>query len=133
MMARDIPALLAFLEEHQDTRHRWDAPFDCVTFALAAVWAQTGVDHLADIQDWSSRASALRVARGLGGLRKAMNDRFNQVAPALALRGDIAGLPDKAFGVSVAIVEGHTLVAPGDAGLVRLPRSRMTIAWSATP
>ncbi|MEO0872087.1 MAG: hypothetical protein AAFY19_09045, partial [Pseudomonadota bacterium] len=73
------------------------------------------------------------VARSLGGLRAVMNARLNRISPAMAQRGDIAGLPDAAFGVRLMVVEGATLVGPSKTGLKRLPRSAMRAAWSAVP
>ena len=130
---RDIPALLATLFARRHLAHEWRKGRDCVSNAMICVEAQTGIDHLADMPDWTTRAQALAVARSLGGLRKAMDDRFNRIAPSMTHRGDIAGLADKTFGVRLMVVEGETLVGPGDHGLERLPRKAMTIAWSALP
>lgn len=128
---RDIQAMLAFIEARRDWSHDWVRGRDCVSFALRGVDAQTGVDLLADIPVWSNRKEALAVARSLGGLRSALDARMDRVAPALALRGDVAALPDGDFGVRLMLVEGATLVGPGEHGLDRLPRSAMVRAWSA--
>ena len=60
-----------------------------------------------------------------------MDRRLRRVPPALAQRGDIAGVPDPLFGVRLMVVDGVTLVGPGARGLERQPRSAMVIAWDA--
>ncbi|MEM6907361.1 MAG: hypothetical protein AAF494_01675 [Pseudomonadota bacterium] len=129
--ARDIPALLEYIASRRDEPHNWQRPNDCVSFSLLCVKAQTGRDLLADIPVWSSRKEALTIARDLGGLAKAYDREFTRIPVAMAQRGDIAGLPDKAFGVRFMIVEGKTLVGPGTDRQERLPRSAMVRSWSA--
>jgi len=131
-LSRNIPALIAMIDARAEWGHRWVRGRDCVSFALRCVEAQTGVDLLAGIPTWSNRREALDVTRGLGGLVAALDDRMAMAAPALAQRGDVAGLPDKAFGVRLMVVEGATLVGPGQGRLERLPRSAMMCAWSAS-
>jgi hypothetical protein len=130
-MTRDIPALLALIAARGDRRFGWQRGRDCVSFAAACIKAQTGADLLEHVPRWRSRAEALRMARERGGLKQALDKRLDRVAPALARRGDIAGLPDPLFGIRLMVVEGETLVGPGRSGLERLPRAAMTIAWSA--
>lgn len=130
--ARDIAALFAWFEEAQRRGFAWRRGRDCVSFALGAVQAQTGIDLLDGIALWSTRHEALEVARALGGLEAALDTRMDRIPPALAARGDVAGLPDRMFGVRLMVVEGVTLVGPGSNGLERLERKAMTVAWSAT-
>lgn len=130
-MSRDLDALLAFIEARQKVAHAYHSQRCCVGFAMGAVKAQTGIDHLADLPNWNSAMSAHYVAKSVGGLRAALDDRFDRLAPASAQRGDIAGLADKAFGVRLMIVEGATLIGPGEHGLERLMRRDMHFAWSA--
>lgn len=130
-MSRDIAALIALLEARQARGFRWRRGRDCVSFAAACVEAQTGVDPLADVPRWRSRREALAIVQAQGGLEQALDVRLARIAPAMARRGDIAGLPDPLLGVRLMVVEGDTLVGPGGRGLERLPRSAMTMAWSA--
>lgn len=130
-MSRDTAALIACIEARQARGFRWRRGRDCVSFAAACIEAQTGVDPLDGIPRWRTKAEALKAARLRGGLTKAMNKRLPRIAPAMAQRGDIAGLPDRLFGVRLMVVEGATLVGPGTTGLERLPRSEMVYAWSA--
>lgn len=103
---------------------------DCARFAAAIVEAQTGKRPLKGLR-WGSAAGARRVLERLGGMEAALDARLRPVAPALAQRGDVAGVPDHALGLRLMIVEGVTLVGPGERGLKREPRSAMTHAWSA--
>lgn len=130
-MNRDIGALITLIEARLEAAFGWQRGRDCVSFAAACVLAQTGVDILAGVPGWRSRKQALALAKEQGGLEAALDARLAPIAPALAQRGDIAGLPDPAFGVRLMVIEGATLVGPGSAGLERLPRSEMVLAWSA--
>lgn len=131
-MSRDYVALVAAIESRARRPFAWRRGRDCVSFAAACAKAQTGQDLLAGVPRWKSRREALAFAEERGGLVTALDIRLDRVPPALAQRGDIAGLPDPLFGVRLMIVEGETLVGPGERGLERLPRSAMTVAWSVT-
>lgn len=133
--SRDVAALIALIEAWQARPFRWRRGRDCVSFAAAAIEAQTGRDPLADIALWSSRAEALALVEAEGGLKAALDKRLNRLPPSLAQRGDIAGVlargSDRRFGIRLAVIEGATLVGPGRRGLERLPRDAMVMAWSA--
>lgn len=129
-MSRDYAAMIAVIEERGRRAFGWRAGRDCVSFAAACVKAQTGEDLLAHLPRWKTRGEALKMARARGGLKLALDKRLDRIEPALAKRGDIAGLPDPLFGVRLMVIEGETLVGPGTRGLERLPRSAMTLAWS---
>jgi len=129
--ARDYAALLAFIESRMRTGFAWGKRAnDCISFFGGAILAQTGVDRLAPLADWNSKAGALRVLKQLGGLEAAADSVLTSVAPSMAARGD-GGLVRVASGLAIMVVEGDTLVGPGEAGLVRLPRAAMLRAWSA--
>lgn len=128
---RDLAALHAFIDERHALPHAWGRyANDCVGFVLGAVQAQTGKKVAGRIR-WSSRKAAVRIIKRFGSLEAALDAHFERIPPSLAKRGDIAGVPDKEFGVHPMIVEGLTLVGPGEKGNRRLPRSAMTMAWSA--
>jgi hypothetical protein len=129
-MSRDIPALIAAIEARGARGFGWRRGRDCVSFAAACAKAQTGADLLEHVPHWKTRAEALKMARARGGLKLALDKRLDRIPPALAKRGDIAGLPDPLFGVRLMVIEGETLVGPGTRGLERLPRAAMTLAWS---
>lgn len=127
----DVTALHAFVDSRQAVPHAWGREAnDCVGFALASVEALTGA-RIAPEVTWSDRDEALRTIARFGSIEAAFDAHFERVAPALAMRGDIGGVIDAEFGIHPMIVEGSTLVGPGDAGNRRLSRKAMTIAWSA--
>lgn len=126
---RDHEALLALLASRARRPFSWRS-HDCVRFAAAAVKSQTGRDPLAGLR-WRTRAEAAALLDAEGGMEAAVSKRLLAVPPALAARGDIAGVPDAEFGLRLMVVEGVLLVGPGPDGLRRLPRSAMTQAWSA--
>lgn len=133
-MTRDIAALIALIEARSPRSFRWRRGRDCVSFAADCIEAQTGQDLLADLPRWKTGCEARAIAKAEGGLEVAVDNRLRRIAPALAQRGDIAGLPeDSPIGIRLMVVEGATLVAPGRRGLERLPRSAMVLAWSALP
>lgn len=129
-MLRDLDALLRLIEARQTRPFAWRQPDDCVSFAVLAIRAQFGWNPLERLR-WSSKRGAARVLKRLGGLEAAADARLIKIAPARAMRGDIAGVADPLFGVRLMVVEGDTLVGPGDRGLRRMPRSTMIRAWSA--
>jgi len=131
-LRRDLTALLAFIESRLQTPHAWGREAnDCCSFPIQAVEAMTGRNPCRRLT-WATRRGALRVINRAGGLEKAIDRYFVRIAPAQAMRGDIAGVVDEKFGIHPMIVEGEMLVGPGDKGLRRLPRRAMTVAWSAT-
>jgi hypothetical protein len=130
-MMRDLTALTAFINSRQNVGHAIGRKAnDCAGFALDAVEAQTGT-RAAPRLNWSTPAAALKIIRRFGSLEGAFDAFFERVPPAFAVRGDIAGVPDEEFGIHPMIVEGMTLVCPGEEGNKRAPRSMMTCAWSA--
>lgn len=125
---RDIAALLAMIERRAVIPFAWRGGRDCVSFAARAVKAQTGIDPRGDLR-WSSLKQARAAIAKEGGIEAALDARFDRIAPALARRGDIAGIADEMFGIRLMVVEGAMLVAPSANGLDRLPREHMIMAW----
>lgn len=125
---RDIDALLEFINERQNRPHEWGYnKNDCVSFCLGAIEAQTG-ERLTK-RRWACRKTGLRMIKRLGGIEAAIDKYLTRIPPSLAKRGDIGGVPDDLLGISPAVVEGETLVAPGPRGNRRLKRKAMTVAW----
>ena len=131
-MSRDYTALVAAIEVRSAQGFGWRRGQDCLSFSAACIEAQTGEDILAGVPHWKTRREALAIADQMGGLSWGLDQKRLPIPPAMAQRGDIAGLPDRLFGIRLMVVEGDTLVGPGARGLERLPRSAMTVAWSAT-
>jgi hypothetical protein len=126
---RDIAALIAFIDGHQNVPHEWGSDKnDCVSFCLGAIEAQTGARLTK--RKWSSKESGLRMLKRLGGMEAVIDRYLERIPPSLAKRGDVGGVPDELLGISPAIVEGETLVAPGPRGNRRLKRKAMAVAWS---
>jgi hypothetical protein len=131
-MKRDINALTAYLAERSQMPHEWGRQAnDCMSFVAGAVKAQTGKDPARGLK-WKSHATALSLLNKLGGVEAILDARFERIAPAHAMRGDIAVIADPELGSHPMIVEGKTLCAPGVRGLKRAPRSAMTAAWNVT-
>lgn len=132
-MMRNHTAWVAFLEARATVPFAWGRRAnDCISFAGQAVHALTGDDVLARCgHDWATRRGALRVLAAVGGRAAAADLMLTRLkSPGLAQRGDVGLVETEAFRALV-VVEGHTLVGPGVSGLVRLPRSAMSLAWSA--
>ncbi len=129
--SRDFEALIEFISNRQQMPHAWGREAnDCCSFPIRAVQAMTGRNPCR--LKWTNRNGALRVIRRLGGMEKAIDRYFVRIPTAQAMRGDIAGVPDPVFGIHPMIVEGDTLVGPGETGNKRAPRRAMIMAWSAT-
>lgn len=141
MQRRDLDALIRFLDSRLTTPHAWGSEAnDCVSFFDGAIVAQTGISALAGLS-WSNRTGAIRTLKRVGGLVAALDARFERVPIAHAHRGDIAGVPvDRMLGLDAdelalielhpMVIEGVTLVSPGERGLERGPRSLATTAWN---
>lgn len=127
---RDFEALDRFLAERARMPFAWgSAANDCISFYAAAARAMADHDPIEGLK-WSSEIGAARVIRRLGGLAAAVSSRMTPVAPAFAMRGDAAAVEHPEHGLSLMLVEGETLVAPGERGLERHPRSAMIFAWT---
>lgn len=129
---RDLAALIGVIEARSARGFAWRGRRDCAGFVSRCAEAQTGIDPLGTLR-WNSRREAWQVLAAEGGLEAAMDARFDRIAPAMAQRGDIAGVPDTAsggrMGLRLMIVEGAMLVGPDRHGLGRQKRSEMTMAW----
>jgi hypothetical protein len=125
---RDYGALARYLAERRAMPFAWGRKGnDCAAFAGGAIKAQTGRDPLAGLR-WSTATGAARLIARLGGMEAAVSARLTPIAPAKAHRGDLAGVADGRFGLLLMVVEGETLIGPGNS---RAPRSAMIHAWSA--
>lgn len=106
----------------------WGA-MDCALFACAAVEAMTGAHPYPEFpgtyDDRIGAARALR-ERGRGTLESTFGQKFAEVAPGFARRGDIVMATDGAMGVCTG--PAAAFLCEGD-GLVRLPRATFTHAW----
>lgn len=141
-MIRDHDALVRYLAARVSRPFDWgrnsrgpaaaDEGNSCVHYAAGAVLAQTGRNIMAEIPAWSSERGARRVIRRLGGLEAGVARVLREIPPALAQRGDIAGVVGDSGELFLMVVEGDALSGPGASGARRLRRARMIKAWSAT-
>ena len=131
MMSRDLVALAAFIDSRISISHDFDGNC-CARYVLGAVEAQFGYAPELPVT-WSTARGAKRAIAKLGGFEAAVDRLFRRIDPAQAVFGDIAGVACPVLGFHVMLVEGQTLVAPGECGNTRLPRTRMLAAWSAEP
>lgn len=130
-MQRDFTALAAYLAERQTMAFAWGSRAnDCVSFYAGAARAMAGFDPIAGL-NWTTERGAARVIGRMGGMAAAVSSRMTPVAPAMAMRGDAAGVHDDRFGLLIMLVEGEWLVGPGNGRrLMRAPRSAMLRAWT---
>lgn len=127
---RDHAAALRFIAERARTPFAWKAN-DCVSFAAGAVHAQTGRDVLKDMGlRYRTEVGAAKALARRGGLEAAVGEVLTPIAPAMAKRGDVAGVQGPS-GLMLTVIEGETLAGPGDHGVERWPRAAMLKAWSA--
>ncbi len=131
-MHRDYDALDRYLAERRRMPFAWGrSRNDCVSFAAGAAIAQTGRDPLKGLR-WESEAGALRLLTRLGGLEAAISARLPGIAPAQALRGDIAGVPCHYLpgALRLMVIVGELLIGPGEHGVEFQTREAMMRAWS---
>ena len=106
-----------------------DGQYDCALFACAAVEAQTGEHPYPEfIGVYSDRIGAARALRelGKGTLEATFGQKFEEVPPAFARRGDIVMATGGAMGVCTGAA-ARFLSEEG--GLTSLPRATFTHAW----
>lgn len=127
---RDFVALDRYLAERRAMPFAYgSAANDCVSFYAGAARAMAGVNLMRG-RRWSSKLGAARVIARLGGFEAAIDTHMTPVAPALARRGDAAGVECPDHGMMLMLVEGDTLAGPGPLGILRRPRSAMVTAWT---
>lgn len=127
---RDLAALARFIAERAVMPFAWGRHAnDCAGYSIEAVRVQTARILLPGTV-WTTARGAARVIRREGGIEALAGRDLRRIAPARAMRGDIAGIHDAAHGITLMVVEGETLVGPGETGNLRMPRSAMIAAWS---
>lgn len=127
---RDYDAWIAFIASRETVPFDWDGN-NCGAYAGGAILALTGRDPMPELNVRSEREARRLVLRE-GGMEALVNKRLRPIDIGAAQRGDLAGVADDAFGIRLMVIEGETLVSPGDRGNRRGPRSAMIRAWSAT-
>jgi hypothetical protein len=110
-------------------------PNDCAAFAADAVLAMRGHDSLHGLRLPRTSARAAGRAKGaIGGFHAALRRAgLQEVAPALAQRGDLVLLHQPAHGRRMrsllAVCMGAWAVAPSTHGLASVPMNQAVAAW----
>ena len=143
MSGRETPAqprrpdwperLMDLIEARRDARFAW-GPHDCCSFAADAVEAMTGRDWLAPHRDrYASEAEAEAIIGpdGLEALVAGLLADFGarDCPPGFVQRGDVA-LVLAGNDLTVGVVLGESVAAPGLRRLAFVPRVAIQRAWS---
>lgn len=121
--------LYATLADHRISPFVW-GQYDCARLFADVVEAVTGVDPLAG-HEWDGEFSALRRLNEIGcrSMHEFVAQRFDQIVPADARRGDI-GYPSHITPLMApAIVVGAEAVSRDDRGWIIIPREMITMAY----
>lgn len=121
--------LFLFIGERRFAPYAWGTN-DCVTFAADAIWAMTGEDPIADIRgQWNDQASALALLDSLGGLKAAVDVRFElRDNINYTMRGDVCASKLQG-GWSLGICNGAFMSAPSSEGLLQVPMADVRFSW----
>lgn len=124
----DWPELFVeYVGAREATPFAW-GEHDCVLFAADWVKLATGTDPVAEFRRYKSATGAARKIESVGGLLNGARRLLPEIGIGLAARGDVA-LAVLEGRETLMLVEGVTIVGPGDLGLVRLPRAFMSYAF----
>jgi hypothetical protein len=121
--------MFSVFDEHH---HR---PFDlsaggCWPFVARVVDAMTGSDYEARLSEaYGNGAAVLRLMAQPGGVAAAVADILGPPSEGRPIRGDVI-LFDGGEGDAVGIWDGASIIAMGEAGLHRVPRSEIKAFWS---
>jgi hypothetical protein len=122
--------LHAVVRRHRALPFVWGET-DCACLFRDAVVAMTGADPLAGMRPWYSATTAARSLKHLGfsTALDLMRDRFEEIAPAAAGRGDCGFLEERDALSAPAIILGAEAVSRNEQGFVIVPVSLITIAF----
>lgn len=122
--------LIATLIRHQAQPFGWGGS-DCATLFADAVEAVTGVDPLAEWRPWADRTAAERalVRSGYRSVAELVVDRFPEITPATAQRGDIGFTIEFHRLMSPAVVVGSEAVSRDQKGWIVFPRTELVRAF----
>lgn len=104
---------------------------DC-TFVFDVIRDMTGYDAIAEIRGYSTEAGALKsmLKAGFQSAIDLICERFEEVDPALAIRGDIGYPASVAHPLMCpAIIDGANAFSKAIGGAIIVPRSAIARAW----
>jgi hypothetical protein len=131
---------------HDFILSRAHAPFqhglhDCALFACDGIQAMTGVDIAEDMRGYTTEAGAFKAIRKITG-GSTVEDAADYCAqkyglaeylyPLMAQRGDLVLVDHDGMRMALIHPSGVCAVAPGDVGLLRIPLTAITRAWSTS-
>lgn len=126
------PRLAAYLARAAKLQHRFGR-HDCMINAANAVKAVTGRDFARGHRGkYRGRVSAIRYREQLGYSSDAamLDALLPAIEPAFARRGDLVLAAPDIPGICLGGTAAFVGLEPGKDGLVTLPRSAWTRAWS---
>lgn len=119
--------LLEAIESARHVQFEW-GKHDCVIFAASCVEAVTEQNPLTDIAPWTSKMTALRRIKEVGGLEAWLDARYQRIEWHQAQRGDL-GIMDQQDGLVLVVNAGHVWVGPSEEGLTTSKPNDVRIAW----
>lgn len=122
--------LVAVIAEHQSRPFAWGEA-DCAALFAAAVAAVTGRDPLAAFRPWASEHDALRRLAGTGAPSVVawVAERFDEIVPADARRGDVGYAAEAEMLSFPAIIVGALAMSRNAEGWIIIPRARIVRAF----
>lgn len=122
-------ALNAVVAAHRARPFLWGGS-DCFTYPLDAIVAVTGRDPWPGGHDYTSRLGAARCLAALGyaSIADAFADRFAEIHPVRAQRGDV-GVVESDGALCGALVSASGFSGKTESGLVTFPRSIVVKAF----
>lgn len=129
-----VAALTQALAEVEALRFGYEPEAcDCVRFPARLVVNATGRDVIEGIS-WSDLPTAILAVRSEAEtLSAAIDKRFERIAPARVLPGDLVAmstdLEDPAFDVALGVFDGDQAIFWMGGGIRRAPLSRVLMAW----
>lgn len=122
--------LLAEIDRHANLPWQYGTS-DCLTFAMDCVQAMTGEDPMEGARDYTTIEGAYKRLKkaGFATIADALADRFEEIPPSLAQRGDVGIVPGEEFQVAVVFVGPHVVGKDEPGGIKTVARSLATRAF----
>lgn len=121
--------LIDILHAEESRDFQWGTS-DCLTLVSDCCTAVSGVDPMKDIRGYKTEAQAneIMAARGYSSVADALAECFEEIAPAMARRGD-CGVVELRGVVASVVVMGAISYGRSERGLIKFPTNRVTRAF----